>query len=83
MDISNADHAQIAAMQRTIAAALLPHRHNTQAALAVIALVRCARTLIRLYPNETREALTDASRRYLAGEAADEGGVIIPHGWTM
>ena len=83
MDFSNEDQAQIAAMQRALAVALLPYRQNTQAALAVIALVRCARTLIRLYPNETREALTEASRRYLAGEAADEGGIIIPQGWTM
>lgn len=88
MEFSNEDHAQTARMQIEVAKALRPFARNTEAALAVSALLRCARTLIRRYPPERQMALVEAAQMYLEGRSPDEvvlpfnvttpGGIILP-----
>lgn len=79
MEFTGADQEQVAKMQRAVAETLRPFRDKTEAALAVAALLRCARTLIRLYPAERAKALAEGAAMYLQGESPDEG-VIIPFG---
>ena len=88
MEFTGADHEQTAKIQLEIAKAIRPFAHNTEAALAVAALLRCARVLIRRYPLERQTALVDAAQMYLEGRAPDEtilpfhvttGGLITPN----
>jgi len=82
------DHAQIARIQVEVAKVLRPFAHNTEAGLAVMALIRNARVLIRRYPPELQSAMNEAIRMYLEGETPDEvvlpfnvtspGGIILP-----
>lgn len=55
-------------IQDKIARAVLPFRENTEAALVVIALVRCARILLDLYPAKARGELLEVITLYLTGE---------------
>lgn len=88
MEFTGEDHAQVARIQLEVAKALRPFAHNTEAALAVAAVLRCARTLIRRYPPERQMALIEASQMYLEGRSPDEvvlpftatspGGIVLP-----
>lgn len=54
-------------IQDKIARAVLPFRENTEAAIVVLALIRCARILLDLYPKQARADLLEVIVLYLTG----------------
>jgi len=94
---NNADVAQMHELQRIIVNALLPYTNGerrAEAGLAVFALVRCARVLLRKYPKVAQEELLDAIVPFLEGKAeprqrergrrfkTTDSGLIITDGLT-
>ena len=65
---SNADAARIDFLQQEIIKAILPYRENTEAILVVGALLRVARTLLRLYKPDLRAGFQQACIAYLQGK---------------
>ena len=51
------DRDQMFKVENELSRVLNAHAHNTEAALAVFALARCANQLLKLYPPSTREQL--------------------------
>lgn len=64
--------------EQVLVRALMPFRENTEASLIVFALMRCARVLLRLYPEATRKELTRVCVGYLEGKTEEQ--VIVPPG---
>jgi hypothetical protein len=64
------DFDRMQEVQTRVVRTLLPFRENTEAGLIVFALVRCARTLLRCYPEETRKQLTRLCVDFLEGRTA-------------
>lgn len=58
-------------IREQIEKAVLPYRHNTEAALVCGALFQVARTLLLLYPEATREDLLKGAIAFLKGEDLD------------
>lgn len=58
---------QMKRVQGDVVRVLLPFREKTESALIVFALARIARTLLRLYPDDTRQVLTRAVIAFLEG----------------
>lgn len=54
-------------LQAEIEKTLAPYRENTEAGIAVFALVRCAKKLLELYPDATRADLTEVIIYFLLG----------------
>lgn len=75
-----AEETQVRRMQLEIAKALQPFSHNTEAALAVFAMARNMRTLLRQYPPEVRDALVEAVKMYLDGTSPDTGLITLSTG---
>lgn len=67
-----ADTERMHFMQAEIVKAILPYRENTEAAIVVMALIRTARMLARLYPPATGDDLLNACCAYLKGQGIDE-----------
>lgn len=65
---SDVDQMQV--VQRQIVTTILPFREHTEAALVVFALLRCARTLLRLYPESRRKELTRVCVDFLEGRTS-------------
>jgi len=65
MEFSGEDLAQTARIKLEVAKAVRPFAHNTEAFLAVAALIQCARVLIDKYPPERRAAIVEACALYL------------------
>jgi len=70
LEFRDVDAAQMKRVEQVIVEALAPFRAQTEAALAVFALARCMRTLLRLYPETTRQSLTDVVVDFLDGRTA-------------
>lgn len=66
------DVEQMKRVENEVARTLAPFRGNTEAALAVFALVRCARLLLRLYPAKTQKELIPVLVDYLQGNGSAE-----------
>lgn len=66
-----ADTERMHFMQSEIAKAILPYRENTEAAIVVMALMRVARILLRLYPEPVRGELLSACVAYLQGKGVE------------
>lgn len=62
------DAAQMRRVQRAIIQAVLPFKANTEAALVVFALARCARTMLRLYPEKTQKWMRTLLIAFLEGK---------------
>jgi len=71
LKLDNADAERMKEIERELVKALLPYATGarpTEAGLAVFALVRCARTLLRKYPKRAQEDLLDAVVPFLEGK---------------
>jgi hypothetical protein len=64
------DEQRMKHVEREIARTCHPYRENTEAALVIFALFRCARILLRLYPKETQEELLLVLVPFIRGENA-------------
>ena len=73
LSFTNADAEQMKTIERALVATLLPFKGNTEAALVVFALVRCARVMLRLYPEQTKKALLPIMTAYLEGKNQPPG----------
>jgi hypothetical protein len=76
MEFTGADLEQLAKIKLEIAKTLRPFRHNTEAFLAVAALIQCARVLIDRYPPERRAAIVEACALFLNHDSPDQ--TVIP-----
>lgn len=73
MSFKNEDLQQVERIQGELTKTLLPYRGNTEAMLAIFALLRCARILLWLYPTSVRDAvLEQAILPFLRGEADED-----------
>lgn len=79
LNFTDEDFRAMRAVQSVLIAALLPFRAKTEAALVVFALVRCARVMLRLYPEKTQRELLTAIVPYLQGQASGPRESIL---WT-
>lgn len=70
IEFRQVDADELARIEQALVETLVPFRARSEAALAVFALARCARTLLRLYPEATRKALTDVVVDFLDGRTA-------------
>lgn len=57
LEFNNADAEQMKKVQAIVTSALMPFRHQVEAALVIFALVRCARILLNLYPEHVQRQL--------------------------
>lgn len=74
MDFSLKDFKQLKRVEEAVMLALTPFRNGrTEAALVVMALLRCARVLLWLYPEATRQTLTPLLVAFLKGETQMPG----------
>lgn len=55
-------------VQAEVVKALMPFRARTESALVVFALIRCARVMMRLYPEKFQKELLAAVVPYLEGK---------------
>lgn len=69
---SPADFERMMFLKGEIEKAIIPYRDNTEAALAVFALVLSAKTLLQLYPRQTREELQTVIAEFLEGKAGGD-----------
>lgn len=58
---------QMKRIENEVARTLAPFRANTEAGLAIFALIRCARLLLRLYPERTQQELLSVVVPFLQG----------------
>lgn len=65
---------QMARVENHVASVLAPYRANTEAALVVLALMRCARILLKLYPLEVKAVLVGLCCDYLQERADPSTG---------
>lgn len=77
------DEQQMKRIQREVVDVLLKYQGNTEAALPMFALVRCARVLLRKYPKHTQDALRKVLIDYLCGRTeprpdVSASGLILP-----
>lgn len=71
MNFDHADHDQMKRIQREVETTLQPWQ-QTEAAIVAFALVRVARTFLRLYPERTRQVLlTEVVIPYLRGDTTE------------
>lgn len=70
LKFDQADADQMKAVQRAITAAVMPYRENTEAALVIMALLRCARILLRLYPKKFQDQFTPVLTDFLENAEA-------------
>lgn len=74
-----ADTERMHFLQQEIEKALLPYRENTEAAIAILALIRVTRILLRQYPPPVQEEMFKAIGAYLAGKGTmGEGAAREP-----
>ncbi len=71
------------AVERAVIAALLPFRERVPNGIAAFALVRCARTLLRLSPPDVQKNMLDAIVPFLEGktkprEEGESGLLYLP-----
>ena len=68
-------------IEQELVAVLLKYRDDTEAALPAFALVRCARTMLRLYPKPTQQKLTRVVVDFLEGKSTPrddrDAGLLI------
>lgn len=77
METSNFGAAEVdgmKAIEKAIIAALLPFRSRMPNGLAVFALVRCARVMLRLSPPAAQAQMLDAIVPYLEGKMQPREG---------
>lgn len=82
-ELKDFDHMQT--VERAVFASLTPFRNGrTEAALIVIALLRVARLLLRLYPEETQRTLLPLYIAFLKGDEDMPGAPkgLHPAFWT-
>lgn len=74
-----ADADRMTFLENKISKTIAPYRENTEAALAIFALVRCARVLLQLYPLHVQVALIDTLHAFLRGETKQPGAEPSVH----
>lgn len=67
------DAARMEHIQKELVRLLLRYRENTEAALAVFALVRSAKTMLGFYPPATQKWLLEVITAFLNGGPAPPG----------
>jgi hypothetical protein len=76
-----AEIEQMKRIENEVAGLLAKYRDNTEAGIVVFALVRCARTLLRLYPESTEQQLARVVADFLEDRAAPrddpEAGMLV------
>lgn len=70
LSFRQADLDQMKRIEKELVAVLVKYRDNTEGSLPAFALVRCARTLLRLYPKPTEKVLTRVVVDFLEGRPA-------------
>jgi hypothetical protein len=77
------DPEAIQVAEKLVVQALLPYKDRLPADTTVIALLRCARVLLRKLPAEEQRALLPACRAYLEGKvkapALESENLILLH----
>jgi hypothetical protein len=70
LNFDGQEFAQMKRVETAVIQTLLPFRDDgkTEAALVVFALLRCARVMLRLYPEQTQRELLQALVPYLEGK---------------
>lgn len=79
------DDATFTAMkdvEKVVVRALLPLRENIEAGLIILALIRCARVLLRLYPKKVQGELLPVLIAYLRGDTKQPSGDPASLLWT-
>lgn len=66
------DVEQIKRVEAEVIRALAPFRENTDPALALFALIRCARMLLRSCPPDSHRQLLPVIRAFLEGQSSPE-----------
>lgn len=77
---------RMAFLEDKVSRALTPYRQNTEAAIAVAALLRCARKLIELYPPAKQLELVELAVAFLKKERVDlveDSKLVLPPGWRL
>ena len=72
LEFSGEDVARMGEIRLVVAKAIRPFSHNTEAALAIGALITNARVLIDKYPPERRAAIVEACRLFLGHDNPDQ-----------
>jgi hypothetical protein len=81
VDVDQMNH-----IQREVERVLLQYRENTEAAIVVSALMRCARILIRQYPERAQKDLLTVTIAFLRGddvEVEGENTLLLPPGFRV
>jgi hypothetical protein len=79
LTFSEDDHRKMRALEQDLKVVLKQaNDQRLEAAIAAFALIRCARTLLHLYPVNTRAALLSAIFPFLAGSDVEiEGEPVL------
>lgn len=68
LKFDDADALAMKTVERLIIQTILPFRERIEAALVIFALARCARTLLRLYPESTQKWILQLVVAFLEGK---------------
>lgn len=71
------DVEQMVRVQECVTAAVLPYRQNTEAALVIFALVRVARTLLRLYAPDVQTVIREQMVKFLNADRDDSNLLLM------
>lgn len=71
-DVRTEDMEQIQRVEAEVLRALAPFRENTDPALALFALIRCARMLLRSCPPDSHRQLLPVIRAFLEGKSSPD-----------
>lgn len=81
LDFNTEAGEQMRKVQAVITAAVIPFRENTEAAIVVFALVRCARILLSLYPEKVRLELVSVLCDFLENRDTPPGEAAASPLW--
>lgn len=78
------DADQMKAIERVLVQAVLPYRESTNPLLVVIALIRMARTVLRLAEKQDQKAIMPVLIGFLQGRVSppQESSIILPPEFT-
>jgi hypothetical protein len=69
---------QMRKVEDHVGTVLRPYRESTEAGLVAFALIRTARVLLRLYPQQTQRELVEVCCRFLKDESTEDR-IILPN----
>lgn len=83
LEMNKENLERMAFLEGEIRKAIVPYRDNTEAAIAVFALVRVAKALLGLYPPATRGAIVDVAQLYLMDDEPNAAGLVDVSGFQI